>query len=179
MRLPGRKRLEVKAARPTTEQPKPRVLVVGIDDDDFVERLSERVPTVRVPRYLSDVDLHEWDCVITRSPWTSSEFTPASEASYGQDAIPENWTWTQHLPPHVSVLYAVRPSEYRRRDIDLIDFWPSSGEGVEPPGVVVVTQYEVQGQHVAMAEGLPAHLTELVRRHLLPIAERRDEHTTS
>lgn len=160
-----------------TERPRPRVLVVGVNDPEFIAALRERVSTVGVPDYTGQVDLEEWDCVITRSGYATYEQQEAVDAYYDQPPQPETYTWEQVYPPHISIVYAVRPSDYRRADIKPLDFWPPEGSGAEIAGIALVEETGVQGQHVTFVKGLPDRLDDLARRHLAPIAERRLSHT--
>jgi hypothetical protein len=152
-------------------------VLVLIDDPALIAGLRERVPTVGVPGHVGYVDLEEWDCVVTRSPYASYEHQEAYEGGYGEPATPEKYTWDQAYPPHISVFYAVRPTDHRRNDIVPLDFWPPEGSGADIAGVAVVEETGVQGQHVTFVKGLPDRLDDLVRRSLAPIAEKRVWHT--
>lgn len=160
-----------------TERPSPRVLVVGVNDPVFIEALRERVATVGVPDYIGHVDLEEWDCVITRSGYASYEHQDAVDGYYDQPPQPETYSWEQVYPPHISIVYAVRPLNYQGSGIEPLDFWPPEGSGPDIAGIAVVEETGVQGQHVTFVKGLPGRLDDLARRHLAPIAEKRLRHT--
>lgn len=138
-----------------TAQARPRVLLIGVDDSTLVERLRQKLPTVRAQASATGVDLHEWDCVVTNRRFTELEKAPLSPGTgYGGRSEPvEVWTWQQFFPPHVSIVYAPtkRPGH---KPFEVLDFEPSDGEDDALPPCVLV-QDKVDGDYVSYVEGLP------------------------
>lgn len=163
------------------EQPRPRVLVTGFREDQTaaVAAVAANVaPTVTVELYLPNVDLSEYDCVITGDDYLQVEpdTHPQEEQYHGGYADPPLWwKWRQKFPAHISIfrilmdLQSVGP---------LADLKPSEGAGESLGHEAIYLDSHVPGRHIRYAQGLPAELTELVKRHLAPAAQVRKDHIT-
>lgn len=177
---PERAKPEYRRGKTITEQSRPRVLLVGIDDGTLEERLRHKIPTLLAVEslwgLLDGIDLHEWDCVVTHGDYTSIHETHMGHADrYGSDA-PSTWTWTQHLPSHLSLIYA--PSATKgTRSFDMLDFRPAEGKDSDDLPRAAVVRDGVYGRHITTVEGLPVEITDLVNQRLLPIAQNRSRHT--
>ena len=161
------------------ERPRPRVLVLGFREPaveaSVVDVVAKVAPTVATAEWAGQVDLHEYDAVVTGRTFTSleSQTHPDADGSWGSKSLPTWSKWTQDLPPHISVFYVPSGSTE-----NLIDFVPAEGEGESFPDVVLWSESRVVGTHVTYVHGLPGHMDELVKRHAAPRAQQRDDHVT-
>lgn len=163
------------------EQPRPRVLVTGFQQEDaeaVASVAAEVAPTVSIELYLPSVDLSEYDCVITAGEYlrVDTDTHPREEEYRGRYTDPPTWwRWRQEFPPHVSIFRILDGS----RNVDAIaDMRPSEGEGESVGHAVVFLETHVPGRYVRYAQGLPDEIAELVKRHLAPAAQGRKDHIT-
>lgn len=165
----------VKAGQTLTRQPGPRVLIeAGYNTDraeDIVSRLCRTVPTVRVVRYASDVNLNEWDCLVTWGRPNAVRFEQREAERYGAEQVGE-FVWKQEYPRHLSLVCIVSESG----DFTLLDAWPEEGTSKTPPPVSVLSHSDLRGEHVSTVEGLPHTLAALVRSDLVPTVRQRERH---
>lgn len=175
----GGRAAAIRRGQTINERPRPRVLVLGFgepaNDTTIAEVVAEVAPTVETARRAGQVDLHEYDAVVTGSTFASIDSVPHPDTARGwsSEPPPNWWKWTQDLPPHVSIFYI--PSG---NSGGLIDFSPAEGEGADLPDVVLLSEPRVVGTHVTYVRGLPGHLDDLVKRHAAPRAQLRDHHVT-
>lgn len=163
-----------------TEQPRPRVLLLNVDDSTLAPRLRDKIPTLAEVETLRGIDLHEWDCIVTNEDYTSLEANPAPPRhgyGYSQHDDEKTWTWKQHFPSHISVMYAPT-SRYGLRALDILDFQPRQGEDEDELPLLVLVRDSIDGKHISYVEGLPPEITELVKERLVPVARERATHTT-
>lgn len=161
-----------------TEQPRPRVLLLNVDDPALATRLRDKIPTLAVVKHLAGIDLHEWDCIVTNLDYTSltvREIPTRHGYGYSRDDGEKSYTWKQHFPDHISVIYAPT-SQYGRRAFGILDFQPRAGEDEYGPPFVLARDL-VDGRHISYVEGLPPEITELVKQRLVPVARERTTHT--
>jgi hypothetical protein len=162
-----------------TAQPRPRVLLLKVDDQTLVSRLEGKVPTLASVRHLIGIDLHEWDCVVTNETYTSlakSKSRP-NPRGYSRDGDEQTFTWSQDFPDHISVVYAP-PADRGIPASRLLDFDPPSGKDEDDLPPYVVVRDRIDGGHVSYVEGLPPEIADLVKERLVPIARQRRTHTT-
>jgi hypothetical protein len=155
---------------------KPRLLVVGDFPDSLVVQLQETLPTVDRVAHASHVDLAEYDCVLSDRPYKQIERVPPTAGTQfysSREKPPEIYQWSQNLPGHLSVIYAVPTSAAR---LTFIDFWPPEGEGEELPLQAIRATYHIVGRHLTHVEGLPDVIVDLVKDQLIPIAKERKDH---
>lgn len=175
----GRHGASVRRGQTINERPRPRVLVLGFgdaaDNAAVAEVAAKVAPTVETARWAEEVNLHEYDAVVTGRTFTTidSETHPDAAQRWDSESLPTWWKWTQDLPTHVSVLYL--PSVSKE---ELIDFVPVEGEGEDFPDVALLSTTRVVGTHVTYVQGLPGHLDDMVKRHAAPRAQQRDDHVT-
>lgn len=165
----------VKAGRTLTQQPGPRVLIeTGYNlsnGDDLVARLSRTVPTVRAVQYASQVNLHEWDCLVTWDrPNNKVRYVEGESEHYGRDPVSE-FVWEQEYPRHLSLICLLRGGGFT-----LLDAWPEEGKSETPPPVSVLSHSDLVGEHISDVDGLPETLAALVRSDLVPVVQGREGH---
>jgi hypothetical protein len=172
------------AVRPgqiVNEQPRPRVLVTGFRQEDaeaIATIAAEVAPTVSVELYLPNVDLSEYDCVITGDNYfrVEPDTHPRDEEYRGHYIDPPTWwKWRQAFPPHLSIFRILDGS---RKLYPIADMRPCEGEGESFGHEVVYLEDHVPGRYVRYAQGLPDEISELVKRHLAPAAQDRADHIT-
>ncbi|HEX8095072.1 hypothetical protein [Jatrophihabitans sp.] len=172
------------AVRPgqiVNEQPRPRVLVTGFGHE-VAEAIgivvAEVAPTVSVELYLPNVDLSEYDCVITGDKYfrVDRDTHPRDEEYRGHYTDPPTWwKWRQEFPPHVSIFRILDGS---RKLYPIADMRPCEGEGESFGHEFVYLKDHVPGRYVRYAQGLPDEISELVKRYLAPAAQDRADHIT-
>lgn len=157
-------------------QQSPRVLVhyryyeEQLRVDELVEQLSATVPTVRKIRSLGEVNLNEWDCIVTWDYPGEVKFETVPGPRHENEGKTEV-AWAQRFPGHLSVICFVRPSH----GLEPLDAWPAKGESDTIPPLTVVAENEIVGEHLTYVEGLPDLLEDTVRKHLVPIVARRGQ----
>jgi len=162
---------EVERGRTLTEQPRPRVLVVGSDFGDLAERLSEVVVTVGSVARASEANLKEWDCVVTSQyPVKIDEAAKKGDGRHTPDIT--EWKWRQAFDSHLSMV-VVQP--YWPGG-EIVECWPPSGAREASPDYVLMTASHVVGQHLTEVKGLSDALQDLVKQHLVPAALNREDH---
>ena len=163
------------------ERPRPRVLVTGFEQDaaEAVRSIAADVaPTVTVALYLPSIDLSEYDCVITGDEYLHLEeetHPRAAEHLYRYKEPPTRWKWWQKFPPHMPIFRILDGSQKTNPVVDML---PAQGQGEDLNHEIVYVQNYVPGTHVRYAQGLPADISELVKRHLVARAQAREHHIT-
>jgi hypothetical protein len=170
---------EYRPGQTITEQPRPRVLLLRVDDKTLAARLADKIPTLAAVDHLAGVDLHEWDCIVTNHEYTSLKVNQPprrSGYSFHEDEDAKTFTWGQHLPDHISVVFAPT-SERGIRRANILDFQPRTGKEQPSLPLVVIIRDNMDGQHVSYVEGLPLEIADVVKERLVPIARKRTSHT--
>lgn len=159
-----------------TRQTSPRVLVdvsVLESGTNIVEQLQEFVPTLRLIASLNEVNLSEWDVLITRLAPISNGMGIGSAAE-GATEPRGLFAWDQLYPEHLCLLFVMVEESYGRAQA--IDAFPSRGPGV--PQVVLVQRDRIVGNHIRESTGLPDGLSDLVKRVMVPAVKRRERHSS-
>lgn len=161
-----------------TRQPAPRVLVNLASADTnraIADLLAEFVPTVRAIAWPGEVNLSEWDVLITRRGPLDMTSEDKNEGHYGSHDPEVIHRWKQEYPPHLCLLLIV-PA--KRSDLEVVDAYPSDGESDDVPPVAIVQDPTTIGSHVRAVKGLPENLSALIADTLAPAAKKRTEHAS-
>lgn len=167
----GKRASRFERGRTLTEQPRPRVLLIGSRFVDLAARLRQVLATVGHVAYASDANLNEWDCVITSLYPAEIDQTPRQGDGWNEPEVTE-WKWHQEFDAHLSIV-VVQP---RWTDSPIVDCWPPEGERAMRPDCVLVPENNVVGGHLTEVKGLGDRLQDLVKRYLVPLAENRENH---
>lgn len=161
-----------------TRQPGPRVLLHmgnGTVSESLAAKIGEFVPTVRVIASLDEVNLNEWDALITWSmPIDYREEPETDRWGAPVEGGSVRYEWEPRFPGHLCVINITS----RRNSVEIVDFFPPSGASDEAPPVALVLDGPVRGSHLRTAEGLPDQLATLVSTVLVPAAKTQTTYTS-
>lgn len=161
-----------------TRQPAPRVLVNLSSADTsaaIAGLLTEFAPTVRTVSWPGEVNLNEWDVLVT---WRGPLDMTTEDEHGGRYDSPDSkliHRWEQEYPRHLCVFLIVPAT---RGSLNVLDAYPPSGESDEVPPVAVVQDESTVGSHVRSVKGLSEGLSALIGDTLAPVAKKRTEHSS-
>ncbi|MGY0388275.1 hypothetical protein ACWZJV_15005 [Nocardioides sp. WG-D5] len=165
----------VHPGQPLTRQVSPRVLVdlsVVKLSEDIVEQLQGFVPTVKVITSHEEVNLTEWDVLVTDQAPINNRLPLGGAAERAGDR--SGFSWRQWFPENLCLLLIMDEEQYGRTQA--LDVYPPSGRGT--PQVALVQRDRIVGSHISESKVLPDGLADLVRRVMVPAVKKRKRHTS-
>ncbi|MEU6135856.1 hypothetical protein [Nocardioides sp. NPDC047086] len=158
-----------------TRQPGPRVLVhlSLVELGEYIaEQLRRFVPTVKVIESPDEVNLTEWDVLITAQPPSEERFVPEANGWRRPGNYPPSWK--RRYPDQLCLIWLAPENQFN--DDVALDVFPPEGEGSRPD-VLLVQGEAIVGRHIRESDGLPEGLADLVKRVMVPVVKQRERHT--
>lgn len=136
-------------------------------------QLEGFVPTVRAVRRLSEINLNEWDVLITESLLVSIR----DQGDNWRDPVPDEtrYIWESRVPENLCIISIVPGAQ---SSLTVVDLFPPNGSGSDLPPAGVLLDGPLRGRHLRAAQGLPERLATLVSTVLVPAAKAQETYTS-